>query len=146
MIHSYTFTAYTCPQWLRRKGLLCDGGDIPEPLSVFDRSLTVAEIQQAVSEHYHLPIEEMTSARRAREVARPRQVAMYLSKQLTPRSLPEIGRRFGWRDHTTVMHAIKQVEKLAAADPEFRENVIAILERLEPLVRSPWPWLARRAA
>ena len=57
----------------------------------------------------------MTSARRAREVARPRQVAMYLSKRLTPRSLPEIGRRFGGRDHTTVIHAIKRIKDSCAS-------------------------------
>ena len=61
----------------------------------------------------------MTSARRAREVARPRQVAMYLSKQLTPKSLPDIGRRFGGRDHTTVIHAVRQIEKLRASDAEL---------------------------
>ena len=70
------------------------------------RRISIDEIQTRVSDHYRIRKAEMTSARRAREVARPRQVAMYLSKQLTPRSLPEIGRRFGGRDHTTVIHAV----------------------------------------
>ncbi|HYI27156.1 MAG TPA: chromosomal replication initiator protein DnaA, partial [Bradyrhizobium sp.] len=83
------------------------------------RRISIDEIQGRVSDHYRIRKAEMTSARRAREVARPRQVAMYLSKQLTPRSLPEIGRRFGGRDHTTVIHAVKQIEKLRAQDPEL---------------------------
>ncbi len=65
----------------------------------------------------------MHSARRARAVARPRQVAMYLAKQLTSRSLPEIGRKFGGRDHTTVMHAVKKVEQLSEFDSSFAEDV-----------------------
>ena len=74
---------------------------------------------------------EMVSARRARAVARPRQIAMYLAKQLTPRSLPEIGRRFGGRDHTTVIHAVKQIEKLRAADSEIDADVRALMRALE---------------
>ena len=88
-----------------------------------DRRVTIEEIQKKVAEHYGLRVTDMTSSRRARTVARPRQVAMYLSKQLTDRSLPEIGRMFGNRDHTTVMHAVKRVTELMAADPEFRESV-----------------------
>ena len=65
----------------------------------------------------------MHSARRSRAVARPRQIAMYLSKQLTQRSLPDIGRKFGGRDHTTVMHAVKKVDELRAADRHFDEDV-----------------------
>jgi len=72
---------------------------------------------------------DMHSARRARAVARPRQVAMYLAKQLTPRSLPEIGRKFGGRDHTTVIHAVRKIEELSAYDPTFREDV-ELLRRL----------------
>ena len=73
----------------------------------------------------------MVSARRAREVARPRQIAMYLAKQLTPRSLPEIGRRFGGRDHTTVIHAVRQIEKLRASDSEIDHDVVALMRLLE---------------
>jgi chromosomal replication initiator protein len=85
--------------------------------------VTIDEIQTRVSDHFRIRKAEMTSARRAREVARPRQVAMYLSKQLTPRSLPEIGRRFGGRDHTTVIHAVRQIEKLRAQNPELDHDV-----------------------
>jgi len=73
----------------------------------------------------------MHSARRARTVARPRQVAMYLSKQLTPRSLPEIGRKFGGRDHTTVMHAVKKVEELCSEDRSFAEDVELLRRMLQ---------------
>jgi chromosomal replication initiator protein len=73
----------------------------------------------------------MHSARRARAVARPRQVAMYLAKQLTSRSLPEIGRKFGGRDHTTVMHAVKKVEQLSKSDAEFAEDVELLRRMIE---------------
>ncbi|MFN2259106.1 MAG: chromosomal replication initiator protein DnaA [Parasphingopyxis sp.] len=95
------------------------------------RRITIDEIQRSVCEHYGIRHAEMTSARRAREVARPRQVAMYLSKRLTPRSLPEIGRRFGGRDHTTVIHAIKRIKELRAADSELDSDVRALLRKLE---------------
>ena len=71
------------------------------------------------------------SPRRAREVARPRQIAMYLAKQLTQRSLPEIGRRFGGRDHTTVIHAVRRIEELRAADAELDADVRLLMRQLE---------------
>jgi len=95
------------------------------------RRVTIDEIQKRVSDHFKIRQAEMVSARRARVVARPRQIAMYLSKQLTPRSLPEIGRRFGGRDHTTVIHAVKQIEKLRAADTEIDADVRSLLRSLE---------------
>ena len=95
------------------------------------RRISIDEIQTQVAEHYRIRKAEMTSARRAREVARPRQVAMYLSKQLTPRSLPEIGRRFGGRDHTTVIHAVRQIEKLRAQDPELDSDIRLLTRQLE---------------
>jgi chromosomal replication initiator protein len=82
-----------------------------------------------VAEHYCLRMSDMTSARRARAVARPRQVAMYLSKTMTSKSLPEIGRRFGGRDHTTVMHAVRKIEELKA--PTARSpRIIELLRRM----------------
>jgi len=84
-----------------------------------DRRITIDDIQRRVADYYKLRLNDLLSARRAREVARPRQVAMYLAKRLTPRSLPEIGRRFGGRDHTTVMHAIKRIEELRTTDSEL---------------------------
>ncbi|MDX2225323.1 MAG: chromosomal replication initiator protein DnaA, partial [Rhodospirillaceae bacterium] len=92
-------------------------------LRAHDRRLTMEEIQKRVAEHYKIRISDMSSARRARAVARPRQVAMYLAKHLTSRSLPEIGRAFGGRDHTTVMHAVRKIEELCKADTGFAEDV-----------------------
>ena len=85
--------------------------------------LTVDRIQRAVCEEFNVTLTDMTSKRRARVIARPRQVAMYLSKKLTKRSLPDIGRRFGGRDHTTVMHAVKRIDELRAADAEFNSQI-----------------------
>ncbi|MBM3600629.1 MAG: chromosomal replication initiator protein DnaA [Alphaproteobacteria bacterium] len=96
-----------------------------------DRQVTIEEIQEKVAEHFNIRISEMTSARRARAVARPRQVAMYLSKQLTSRSLPEIGRRFGDRDHTTVMHAVRKIEQIRAADRNFSADLDLLRRMLE---------------
>ncbi len=96
-----------------------------------DRRVTIEEIQKRVAEHFNIRLADMHSARRARAIARPRQVAMYLSKQLTTRSLPEIGRKFGGRDHTTVMHAVKKVEELKATDASFGEDVELLRRMLE---------------
>ena len=96
-----------------------------------DRRVTIEEIQKRVAEHYTIRIADMSSARRARAVARPRQVAMYLAKVLTSRSLPEIGRKFGRRDHTTVMHAVRKIEELKAADPALAEDVELLRRMLE---------------
>ncbi|HEY0013431.1 MAG TPA: chromosomal replication initiator protein DnaA [Allosphingosinicella sp.] len=107
------------------------GEVLASTLRANQRRISIDEIQTRVSDHYRIRKAEMTSARRAREVARPRQVAMYLSKQLTPRSLPEIGRRFGGRDHTTVIHAVKQIEKLRAQDPELDSDIRLLTRQLE---------------
>lgn len=96
-----------------------------------DRRVTIDEIQKRVAEHFNIRLADMSSTRRARAVARPRQVAMYLAKQLTARSLPEIGRKFGGRDHTTVMHAVKKVEELRTSDPSFAEDVDLLRRMLE---------------
>lgn len=96
-----------------------------------DRKVTIEEIQKRVAEHFNIKLSEMHSARRSRAVARPRQVAMYLSKQLTARSLPEIGRKFGGRDHTTVMHAVKKIDELRQSDQGFAEDVELLRRMLE---------------
>ncbi len=88
-----------------------------------DRRITIDEIQRKVAEHYNIRMSDMHSARRSRQVARPRQVAMYLAKQLTARSLPEIGRKFGGRDHTTVMHAVRKIDELMAEDAQIAQDV-----------------------
>jgi len=85
--------------------------------------LTVDRIQRAVCEEFKVTLTDMVSKRRARIIARPRQVAMYLSKKLTKRSLPDIGRRFGGRDHTTVMHAVKRIDELRLSDAEFNSQI-----------------------
>jgi chromosomal replication initiator protein len=100
-------------------------------LRAHDRRVTIEEIQRKVAEHYNIRLTDMSSARRARAVARPRQVAMYLAKQLTSRSLPEIGRRFGNRDHTTVMHAVSRISELMQADSAFAEDVELLRRMLE---------------
>ena len=96
-----------------------------------DRRVSIDEIQKRVAEHYNIRLSDMHSARRARAVARPRQVAMWLCKQLTPRSLPEIGRKFGGRDHTTVMHAVRKIDELRAADRGVAEDVELLRRMLE---------------
>lgn len=96
-----------------------------------DRRVTIEEIQKRVAAHFNIRTSDMHSARRARSVARPRQVAMYLAKQLTARSLPEIGRKFGGRDHTTVMHAVKKVDELREHDTSFAEDVELLRRMLE---------------
>jgi chromosomal replication initiator protein len=100
-------------------------------LKAHDRRVTIEEIQKRVSEHWNIRLTDMSSARRARAVARPRQVAMYLAKQLTSRSLPEIGRKFGNRDHTTVMHAVQRVTELMERDAAFAEDVELLRRMLE---------------
>lgn len=92
--------------------------------------ITIDEIQRAVCSHYRLDKSEMASKRRVRAVARPRQVAMYLAKELTPRSYPEIGRRFGGRDHSTVIHAVRTVEALRINDSELDAEIAAIRRNL----------------
>lgn len=100
-------------------------------LRASDRRITIDEIQKRVAEHYNIRLTDMHSARRARIVARPRQVAMYLAKQLTPRSLPEIGRKFGGRDHTTVIHAVRKVEELVGQDQGLRDDVELLRRMLQ---------------
>lgn len=96
-----------------------------------DRKINIDEIQKAVAEHYNLRLTEMLSERRSRNIARPRQVAMYLAKQLTQRSLPEIGRKFSGRDHTTVIHAVKRIEDLRRTDSTLDEDITRLMRRLQ---------------
>ncbi len=103
---------------------------LKDMLRSIDRKTTIDEIQKKVAEHFNISVKELQSSRRARTVARPRQVAMYLAKQLTSRSLPEIGRKFD-RDHTTVMHAVRKVEELIIEDPNLAENIEILRRTLE---------------
>ena len=96
-----------------------------------NRKVTIEEIQKKVAEHFSIRLSDMSSPRRARAVARPRQIAMYLSKQLTSRSLPEIGRTFGGRDHTTVMHAVSRIETLMLEDSVIADDLELLKRNLE---------------
>ncbi len=98
-------------------------------LRASDRKLTIEEIQRKVAEHYNIRLSDMIGPKRVRTIARPRQIAMYLAKQLTPRSLPEIGRRFGGRDHTTIMHGVRKIEELMATDSQLNDD-LQMLRRL----------------
>jgi chromosomal replication initiator protein len=90
------------------------------------RVITVDKIQNTVSNYFNIALSEMLSQRRSRPLARPRQIAMYLAKKMTSRSLPEIGRRFANRDHTTVIHAVKTITRLSEQDDEMKKNIIQI--------------------
>ncbi|MGR3502087.1 chromosomal replication initiator protein DnaA [Pseudaestuariivita sp.] len=96
-----------------------------------ERKITVEEIQRKVAEHFNIRLSDMIGPKRLRAFARPRQVAMWLCKKLTTRSLPEIGRRFGGRDHTTVMHGVKRIEELRISDPQIGEDIEILRRSLE---------------
>ncbi|THH35363.1 chromosomal replication initiator protein DnaA [Aliishimia ponticola] len=104
---------------------------LADVLRASERKITVEEIQRKVSEHYNIRLSDMIGPKRLRSYARPRQVAMYLCKQLTSRSLPEIGRRFGGRDHTTVMHGVRRIEELKQQDGQIAEDLELLRRALE---------------
>ena len=95
-----------------------------------DKRITIDEIQKKVSSYYNIRVDDLTSSRRIRTFARPRQIAMYLSKKLTTRSLPEIGRKFGGRDHTTVIHAVKKIDELKENNAKFDEDINLISQMI----------------
>jgi len=100
-------------------------------LRISDRKVTVEEIQRKVSEHYNIRLSDMLGPKRLRSYARPRQIAMYLCKKLTSRSLPEIGRRFGGRDHTTVMHGVRRIDDLRNQDSQMSDDLDMLRRSLE---------------
>ncbi|WBU64106.1 chromosomal replication initiator protein DnaA [Paracoccus aerodenitrificans] len=100
-------------------------------LRASDRKLSIEDIQRKVAEHYNIKLADLVGQKRVRTIARPRQVAMYLAKQMTTRSLPEIGRRFGGRDHTTIMHGVRKIEELCAEDHGMAEDVQLLRRSLE---------------
>ncbi|MGI3210332.1 chromosomal replication initiator protein DnaA [Roseovarius tibetensis] len=104
---------------------------LADVLRASERKVSVEEIQRKVSDHYNIRLSEMIGPKRLRAFARPRQVAMYLCKQMTSRSLPEIGRRFGGRDHTTVMHGVKRVEELRIQDAQIADDLEILRRTLE---------------
>ncbi len=91
---------------------------------------TIQDIQIAVADEFRIPIIEMTSRRRGRDVARPRQVAMWLARKLTRCSYPEIGRHFGDRNHTTIIHGFHTINTLGAYDPDLGARIVDLMERL----------------
>jgi chromosomal replication initiator protein len=104
---------------------------LADVLRASERKISIDEIQRKVAEHYNIRLSDMIGPKRVRNFARPRQVAMYLCKQLTSRSLPEIGRRFGGRDHTTVMHGVRRIEELRQQDGQIDEDVELLRRALE---------------
>ncbi|HEY7900272.1 MAG TPA: chromosomal replication initiator protein DnaA [Caulobacteraceae bacterium] len=96
-----------------------------------DKRITVDDIQKATAEHFHLKQADLLCERRTRALARPRQAAMWLAKQLTTRSLPDIGRRFGGRDHTTVLHAVRRIEELRPTDPQLAQDLEILMRKLK---------------
>jgi chromosomal replication initiator protein len=103
-------------------------GDV---LRASDRKVSIEEIQRKVAEHYHIRLADLIGPKRLRSFARPRQVAMYLAKTMTSRSLPDIGRRFGGRDHTTIMHGVKRIEELKVADSQIADDLEMLRRALE---------------
>ena len=104
---------------------------LKDMLRSYDRRTTIDEIQKKVAEYFNISVKEMQSSRRARTVARPRQIAMYLAKQLTSRSLPEIGRKFD-RDHTTVMHGIEKIENELQNDDNLKNTIDILKKKINP--------------
>ncbi|SEL36240.1 chromosomal replication initiator protein DnaA [Roseovarius azorensis] len=104
---------------------------LADVLRASERKVSVEEIQRKVSDHYNIRLSDMIGPKRTRCYARPRQVAMYLCKQMTSRSLPEIGRRFGGRDHTTVMHGVKRIEELRVQDAQIADDLELLRRTLE---------------
>lgn len=100
-------------------------------LRASDRKVSVEEIQRKVAEHYNIRLSDLVGPKRVRTLARPRQIAMYLAKQMTSRSLPEIGRRFGGRDHTTIMHGVRKIEELRREDRSMAEDIDLLRRALE---------------
>ncbi|MBY5971548.1 chromosomal replication initiator protein DnaA [Ferrimonas balearica] len=104
---------------------------LSDVLRASERKITIEEIQRRVAEHYNIRLSDMIGPKRVRSFARPRQIAMYLCKKLTSRSLPEIGRRFGGRDHTTVMHGVKRIEELMNQDAQIADDLELLRRALE---------------
>ncbi len=115
-----------------REALVDDANDILHDLvRSNNRVLEVSQIQKKVADHYNIKLSDMRSSRRMQSIARPRQIAMYLSKQLTDLSLPEIGRNFGGKDHTTVMYAVRKIEELLETNGSLQEDIRILTQILE---------------
>ena len=99
-------------------------------LAVLNRQISIENIQKTVADYYKIKVSEMYSKKRVRSLARPRQMAMALAKELTPMSLPEIGEAFGGRDHTTVLHACRKIVELINADPQIARDHALLMQTL----------------
>ena len=130
-------TPMRAPIWAPIWGTVADGMAVPDlcfvpptpaalGLSRSKEPPLVVDIQRTVNAYFNLSMLDLLSQRRTRNVAEPRQIAMYLCKTLTTRSLPDIGRRFGGRDHTTVLHAVRKIERLYQEDPAVRSVIDSI--------------------
>jgi chromosomal replication initiator protein len=108
--------------------------DLMHPRPQEPKQIRIDDIQRVVARQYNISRADLLSSRRTAEIVRPRQIAMYLAKTLTRRSLPEIGRRFGGRDHTTVLHAVRKIDALAAKDMTLSEEMSDICE----ILSAPW--------
>ena len=114
-----------------------DPGGLSDLLRAYERKVTIDEILRKVADHYNLRVSDMLLGAAPAQVARPRQVAMYLAKNLTSRSLPDIGRHFGGRDHTTVIHAVRKIEELRATDQRSPRTSSLLRRMLEGVRRNP---------
>jgi chromosomal replication initiator protein len=103
--------------------------DVAQPHDI--TRIRIDDILKIVGRHYNVARSDLLSPRRARSIVRPRQVGMYLAKKLTPRSLPEIGRRFGGRDHSTVLHAVRKIEELILTDEQLAREVALLMRLIE---------------
>jgi hypothetical protein len=117
--------------WKAFKDYAARTGEEPQDHEFFERKIYVEDVVRATARHFGLTINEITSHRRTHAITRPRQIGMFVSKQLTPRSLPEIGRRWGEFDHTTVISAIKRTEQLRASEPATEKAIQDITASLK---------------
>ncbi len=93
--------------------------------------LTIAEIQEMVAKYYQVSVTDIKGRKRVKQIVMPRQIAMYLARELTDSSLPQIGREFGGKDHTTVIHAVDKIEKAASADADLKASIIELKNKLK---------------
>ena len=99
-------------------------------ISAHEKTISIESIQKKVSSYYNLSLSDMSSSRRSINIARPRQIAMFLCKELTSYSYPEIGRAFGGKDHTTVIHAVKKIESMLKIDPKLKKQFLELKETI----------------
>jgi chromosomal replication initiation ATPase DnaA len=117
--------------WRSFKDYASITGEEPQDHEFYEQTIYVEDVVRATARHFGLTLNEIKSKRRTHAITRPRQIGMFISKTITPRSLPEIGRRWGGFDHTTVISAIKRTEQLRAADPATEQAIQDITASLK---------------